>query len=156
MPDNGFEISKDEKVIDVIVPSKKLLIAWVAVLTVVSALSAGILLPVLIIYVLYERSRLKTNKITITTERLIICLGVLNLHNEELELGQIKAVAVTQDFSDRILNSGNLRITPVDANTRKVIFNGIDNALEIKEKLSRMCREARKEESAIDTESALS
>lgn len=109
-------------------------------------------LPITFIILAVVWVALKVNRYKITDERLILTSGIISRKVEEIELFRIKDVTVSQGVLGRIFDVGDVKIESVDDSTPIMKIRGIDNPLEVKEKLRKLYRAARKKERVVNTE----
>jgi uncharacterized membrane protein YdbT with pleckstrin-like domain len=72
---------------------------------------------------------------TLTSERLLICHGILNRREDNLELYRVRDYAVEQPFSLRVLGLGNLKMLTSDPMTPNVTIHAIHEVDKVREAL---------------------
>jgi uncharacterized membrane protein YdbT with pleckstrin-like domain len=78
-------------------------------------------------YVLWRYLVVRSTEYTITPERLITTLGVLDRAQEEIELYRIKDYEISQPFIYRMFGIANIRLISTDKTTPVFIIKGIEN-----------------------------
>jgi len=81
-----------------------ILAIWVWILWIVSVIAYGLLcIPLLMQFIRWKRIYYK-----ITDERVIIKLGILNIHEKSIMLDKIENFEVKRNLVDRLLNTGDI------------------------------------------------
>ncbi|MBI2933428.1 MAG: PH domain-containing protein [Planctomycetes bacterium] len=79
----------------------------------------------------------------LTTHRLFKETGLISRHMNEVELIRVDDVSVRQNVVQRLFNVGVVTIISTDATDPRLDLEGIDNPIEIKEKIRTHVRERR-------------
>lgn len=72
---------------------------------------------------------------TLSTQRLILSIGVLSRRTTECEIYRIQDIAIEEPFVQRILGLGNLVLTTSDNDQRRIVLRALPNVRGIKEDL---------------------
>ena len=147
-----MDTQDNETTIEEIKTSWKSGAIWIGIGILLTIISLGALLPVLLVILLFVWLEVLLTSYTVTNERLIIRKGVIWRKIEEVELFRIKDVAVDQGFFDRILKIGAVRIVSVDQTTPQLSLKGICDPIDVKEKIRKLYRASRKKEQVINME----
>jgi len=84
----------------------------------------------LFIKTFYQNLVLKNIEMGLTTSRIILKTGIFSVHNEEIQIQAVETVEVNQSVLQRLLDSGNVKIT--GRGDSVVNFINVDNPTEIK------------------------
>lgn len=85
-----------------------------------------------------------TLKYRLTTERLLIERGFLTKRTEEVDLLRVDEATVHQGLFDRLANVGNIVITSTEPTDPLHIVVGVEQPVELKEKIRQHARELRR------------
>lgn len=85
-----------------------------------------------------------TLKYRLTTERLLIERGFLTKRTEEVDLLRVDEATVHQGLFDRLANVGNIVITSTEPSDPLYIIVGVEQPVELKEKIRQYARELRR------------
>ena len=106
---------------------------------------ASLLLGVLGLWLLVSIVKTKlTLKYRLTTERLVIERGFLSKRTEEVDLLRVDEATVHQGLFDRLANVGNIVITSTEPSDPLYIVVGVEQPVELKEKIRQHARELRR------------
>ena len=106
---------------------------------------ALVLLVVLGLWLLFSIVKTKlTLKYRLTTERLLIERGFLTKRTEEMDLLRVDEATVHQGLFDRLANVGNIVITSTEPTDPLYIGVGVEQPVELKEKIRQHARELRR------------
>lgn len=106
---------------------------------------ASALLGVLGLWLLVSIVKTKlTLKYRLTTERLVIERGFLSKRTEEVDLLRVDEATVHQGLFDRLANVGNIVITSTEPSDPLYIVVGVEQPVELKEKIRQHARELRR------------
>ncbi len=72
---------------------------------------------------------------TLTSQRLILSVGVFSRRTTECEIYRIQDIAIEEPFLMRILGLGNLVLTTSDNDQRRIVLNALPEVRGIKEEL---------------------
>lgn len=117
------------------------LITTVAVLTNQDLLFILLIFPVS--YAFWKWLQTKNNRLTLTTQRLIINEGILNRHTVETELYRVRDTAVTEPFWQRMFGLGNIQVFTTDENAPTHVFAGFHKPHWVKDQIrnnAEICR----------------
>lgn len=92
-------------------------------------LTAGLLAPIAI----YMWLSLRALEQGVTNKRVIIKRGIISRHTEEMKLGSIETVELSQDVLGRIFGFGNVRIT--GRGVSDMVLRQVDDPLDIKRRI---------------------
>lgn len=109
---------------------------WVVALVLLLVLGLWLLASVL-------KTKL-TLRYRLTTERLIIERGFLSKRIEELDLLRVDEATVHQGLFDRLANVGNIVITSTEPTDPLHIVVGVEQPVELKERIRQQARELRR------------
>jgi uncharacterized membrane protein YdbT with pleckstrin-like domain len=116
---------------------------------------AAVLLVVLGLWLLASVLKTKlTLKYRLTTERLIIERGFLSKRTEELDLLRVDEATVHQGLFDRLANVGNIVIASTEPTDPLHIVVGVEQPVELKERIRQQARELRRLSLPTDNERA--
>ncbi len=88
----------------------------------------------------------------LTTQRLFAARGIVNRTVDEIELVRVDDVSVHQNIIHRVFNVGNVTVlTPTDATCPTTVLDGIDNPVEVKEKIRALTQNVRKKSIRLET-----
>ena len=125
-----------------------LLAAGIVVLAIV--LSNPILLVLLIVPVVYgwwKWMLVKTTKLTITDQRLIVSEGVFHKITNETELYRVRDTSIEEPFFYRMFGVGNIVVYSTDEAEGKLLFNAFHKPHWIKDQIrnyAEVCRRNRR------------
>ena len=85
----------------------------------------------------------RTTVYSLTNERLLIARGILDRHQDNLELYRVRDYALTQPLFLRMLGLGNLLLITSDTMTPNVTLQAIKDAEGVREKLRHAVEAAR-------------
>ena len=106
---------------------------------------ASVLMGVLGLWLLVSIVKTKlTLKYRLTTERLAIERGFLSKRTEEVDLLRVDEATVHQGLFDRLANVGNIVITSTEPSDPLYIVVGVEQPVELKEKIRQHARELRR------------
>jgi hypothetical protein len=94
----------------------------------------------------------RSQRYTLTTERLKVDSGMLRQKAESLDLWRVKDVAVKKSITQRTRGCGDVEITSADATTPKVTLTWIKNPEEVAEQVRQAAREARTRHGVVTQE----
>src|SRR4051794_4032576 len=86
----------------------------------------------------------RSERYSLTTERLKVDSGMLRKKSESLDLWRVKDVTVKKSMTQRTRKCGDVEITSADASTSKVTLAWIQNPDEVAEQIREAARDARK------------
>jgi len=114
---------------------------WKPIWTALALVLLGLLGLWLLVSILKTKLTLKYK---LTTERLVIERGFLSKRTEEVELLRVDEATVHQGLFDRLANVGNIVITSTEPSDPLYIVVGVEQPVELKEKLRQHARELRR------------
>jgi hypothetical protein len=79
----------------------------------------------------------------LTTERLRVIRGLLNLSTEEIELTRVRDVSYEQSLAQRALGIGTVKVVAVDATTPTLVLHDVGEPEQVKEIIRQTVREQR-------------
>ena len=77
----------------------------------------------------------KCTRYTLSSQRLILSIGVLSRRTTECEIYRIQDIAIVEPFMQRILGLGNLVLTTSDNDQRQIVLSALPNVRGLKEAL---------------------
>ena len=101
----------------------------------------ALILPV--IYAFWKWLQIKTTKLTITDQRLIVSEGILNKTTNETELYRVRDTTIKEPFFYRIFGLGNVIVFTTDEASATHTFRGLRKPHWIKDQIrnySEICR----------------
>jgi uncharacterized membrane protein YdbT with pleckstrin-like domain len=105
------------------------------------------LLAVPVTYALWKYFSLKSIKLTITDQRLILCEGLLNKTTNETELYRVRDSSIEEPLFFRIFGCGNVNIFTTDEADSKLHFKGYPKPHWLKDQIrnySEACRQKKR------------
>jgi hypothetical protein len=105
------------------------------------------LLVVPVVYALWKYFSLKSIKLTITDQRLILCEGLLNKTTNETELYRVRDSSIEEPLFFRIFGCGNVNIFTTDEADSKLHFKGYPKPHWLKDQIrnySETCRQKKR------------
>ena len=97
------------------------------ILTIITAILLGA------VSMIFEMIKIYVSEFAVTNKRVISKLGLIRRDVEEMNLKSIESVNLKQSIIGRVLNYGNIVIS--GSVSSQVIFNAIDNPVEIRKKI---------------------
>jgi hypothetical protein len=94
----------------------------------------------------------RSQRYTLTTERLKVDSGMLRKKAEVLDLWRIKDVSVKKSITQRTRGCGDVEITSADASTPKVTLTWIKNPDGVAEQVRQAARDARMRHGVVTQE----
>lgn len=94
----------------------------------------------------------RTNKYTLTTERLRVESGALRKKSESLDLWRVKDVTVKKSMTQRTRKCGDVEVVSADASTPKLTLVWIQDPDSIAEQIRQASREARQRQGVVSQE----
>lgn len=79
----------------------------------------------------------------LSTDRLFLKTGMLNIKEDEVRLYRIKDVSLSRSFIQRIFGLGTIHVSSSDSNLKDFDIKNIKKSSEIKEKISQLVEEER-------------
>jgi len=114
---------------------------------------ALVLLVGLGVWLLFSVVKTKlTLKYRLTTERLLIERGFLSKRTEEVDLLRVDEATVHQGLFDRLANVGNIVITSTEPTDPLYIVVGVEQPVELKERIRQHARELRRRSLRLNNE----
>ena len=81
----------------------------------------------------YLKEIATNTKYVLTTERLIIQMGLLGRKEEQIDLGRVKDIRLTQGFSDRVIGIGQIKVISTDASTPSFRLMGVKDPRKVRD-----------------------
>lgn len=149
---------EEEKIICEVSPSQILnLKAFVfSILAIAAIIAAAIyikenlvyaLLIIPILYAVWKYFSLKSIKLTVTDQRLILCEGLLNKTTNETELYRVRDSSIEEPLFFRMFGCGNVNIFTTDEADSKLHFKGYPKPHWLKDQIrnySEACRQKKR------------
>ena len=104
-------------------------------------ISAGVVVPVVMWFARWLVTR--TTVYTLTNERLLIRRGILDRHQDNLELYRVRDYAICQPLLLRMIGLGSLNLITSDTLTPNVAIHAIGDVEGVREKLRQAVEAAR-------------
>jgi uncharacterized membrane protein YdbT with pleckstrin-like domain len=126
------------------------IIGWILLLTVPALREAGrgwtfpwliVSFALLAVIAMYYFIRLRSTRYRLTSQRIFIEHGLLNKRTDEVELEKYKDVFVNQDFWDRIVGCGDIRVITGDVTNQTVEIIDVIDPLTKKELIRSAARD---------------
>jgi uncharacterized membrane protein YdbT with pleckstrin-like domain len=117
----------------------------IAILTKNDLVYLGLILP--IGYALWKFLEIKSTRLTITDQRLIVSEGVLNKTTNETELYRVRDTSIKEPFFYRMFGLGNIMIFTTDENQATHSFMGYKRPHWLKDQIrnySEICRQKKR------------
>jgi len=110
----------------------------------------GIFSPLVLplLYAFWKWLEIRTTKVEITSQRVIMRSGVLSRRTDELELYRVKDFSVEQPFFLRLFGLGNIVLKTSDRTHPTLIINAVKSAELVREQL-RNAVEVRRREKGV-------
>ncbi|WP_455233285.1 PH domain-containing protein [Geopseudomonas aromaticivorans] len=106
------------------------------------ALFSPLVIPLFI--ALWKWLEVRTTKVELTTQRIIMRRGILSRRTDELELYRVKDYSVEQPFFMRLFSLGNVVISTSDRSHPQLTISAVKNAEQLREKLRSAVEERRR------------
>jgi uncharacterized membrane protein YdbT with pleckstrin-like domain len=156
MEENRF--LDDEKTICEVSPSqilnlKAFLISLVlAAAIIVTAIYSGVneiyyLLAIPVLYALWKWIELRTTKLKVTDQRIILRQGVFSKTTNETELYRVRDSKIDEPFFYRVFGCGNIHIFTTDEAEAKLLFQGYKKPHWLKDQIrnfAEICRQKKR------------
>jgi hypothetical protein len=81
----------------------------------------------------YLKEITTNTKYILTTQRLIIQMGLLGRREEQIDLGRVKDIRLTQGLSDRMIGIGQIEIISTDPSTPSFRLMGIKDPRKVRD-----------------------
>jgi uncharacterized membrane protein YdbT with pleckstrin-like domain len=104
-----------------------------AILSSRAAVAYGVALPVAI--ALWKWLKVRSTKITVTTERITSQVGVLSRHRWDMELYRVKDTTLHEPFLLRLVGLANIQLESSDRTTPTMLLPAIHNAEDLRQKI---------------------
>ena len=93
----------------------------------------GVALPA--VFAFSKWMRVRSTKITVTTERITTQLGVLSRHRGDMELYRVKDTTLHEPFLLRLVGLANIQLESSDRSTPTMMLPAIHNAEDLRQKI---------------------
>jgi hypothetical protein len=81
----------------------------------------------------YLKEIATNTKYVLTTERIIIQVGLLGRREEQIDLGRVKDIRLTQGVSDRMIGIGQIEVISTDPSTPSFRLMGIKDPRKVRD-----------------------
>ena len=81
----------------------------------------------------YLKEIAANTKYVLTTQRLIIQMGLLGRKEEQIDLGRVKDIRLTQGLSDRMIGVGQIEVISTDPSTPSFRLMGIKDPRKVRD-----------------------
>ncbi|NCP98052.1 PH domain-containing protein [archaeon] len=95
-------------------------------------------IPILLLFILWNYLVIKNTKYKLTTQRIIMQVGVFNKITDEIELYRVKDHRLEQPFIQRLFGLGNVVLITSDQINSEVRMIAIKNAPELRESIRKL------------------
>lgn len=106
-----------------------------------------VVLAIPVVYALWKYFSLKSIKLTITDQRIILCEGLLNKTTNETELYRVRDSSIEEPLFFRIFGCGNVNIFTTDEADAQLHFKGYPKPHWLKDQIrnySEACRQKKR------------
>jgi len=117
-------------------------IAVVAILTKTDLVYLLLIIPV--IYSIWKYFSLKSVKLKLTDQRIILCEGLLNKTTNETELYRVRDSSIEEPFFYRMFGCGNIHIFTTDEADSQLHFNGYKKPHWLKDQIRNYSEDCRR------------
>jgi membrane protein YdbS with pleckstrin-like domain len=104
-----------------------------AILAPKPAIAYGVALPALI--ALWQWGKVRSTKISVTTERITTQVGVLSRHRWDMELYRVKDTTLHEPFLLRLVGLANIQLESSDRTTPTMVLPAIHNAENLRQQI---------------------
>ena len=81
----------------------------------------------------YLKEIATNTKYVLTTQRLIIRMGLLGRREEQIDLGRVKDIRLTQGLSDRMIGIGQIEVISTDPSTPSFRLMGVKDPRKVRD-----------------------